>query len=212
MNVAFVGAGKASLKLIELYQTNQLVNIVGVVDPNTWAPGVKLARKLKIPVFSNLKVLLNSNQVNMIVEVTGNTKVLTEIYKLIDGNIDIITAGAALLVDTILKQQTQKKNEEISLDILDLSEKLKGTIDKINQTSFKIDSVMREFELLALNASIEAARSGESGAGFSVVATRMKAVAQNVQQSVSSISESSNEGTNLLKNISVIQKKFASSS
>ncbi len=208
MDIAIVGAGKASLVLIELYQADKEINIIGVVDPNSFAPGIKLARKLKIAVYSDLKNLLAVRGVDMIVEVTGNPKVRKCIYDVIDGATDLITAGAAQVMDNTLKRQRALQNSDIASDIQKLAELLSETNSTINKTAVKIESVMREFEMLALNASIEAARAGEMGAGFAVVASRMKTTAKHVQQSVSSIAQSASETTHLLKDMSEIQHKL----
>lgn len=74
-------------------------------------------------------------------------------------------------------------NEESRKAFLSLNEEL-GKVNMIIET---IDSVSSQTKLLSLNAAIEAARSGEYGKGFSVVADEIRKLAEQTNASTANI-------------------------
>ncbi len=80
----------------------------------------------------------------------------------------------------------------LSSQMSSMSERISGlstTADNINKFVSTITSISDQTNLLALNAAIEAARAGDAGRGFSVVADEVRALATETNKSATEVSE-----------------------
>lgn len=66
--------------------------------------------------------------------------------------------------------------------------KFEKRVQNVNDIATSIESISKQTNLLALNAAIEAARAGDAGKGFSVVAEEIRTLAEQSQASTKKIS------------------------
>lgn len=81
--------------------------------------------------------------------------------------------------------------EKLFKNVLSSLKNVEQAIEQYNEMAQTVNSIAIQTKMLSFNASIEAARAGASGKGFSVVAEAIRSLAAQSQESVMSVEETS---------------------
>lgn len=90
---------------------------------------------------------------------------------------------------TIISDESRQATDEVQEGII----RTNDSANRIGEASTVITSIAEQTNLLALNAAIEAARAGDAGKGFSVVAEEIRKLAEQSTASTKTIDEVVNE-------------------
>jgi len=121
-----------------------------------------------------------SKQINSLNQNTSKMNEIASVTKSAVGNVTI-------MVDEL--NSKSKDTVDITMDIIEDVEHLEESSSSINSIVETMNTIAKQTNLLSLNASIEAARSGEAGKGFAVVATEIRNLAEQSAEAANQIGD-----------------------
>ena len=152
----------------------------------------------------------------IILDVAKNTADVAEIVREQQEQLTVTIGEIATDSDSVYAKIEEGQNELTSIkglseDTMDMSRQtesdmnaLQDVVNHMNEVISGINSISSQTNLLALNASIEAARAGDAGRGFAVVAEEIRKLAEETQEMTATMA-------NFLESIREASKKSTKS-
>lgn len=127
---------------------------------------------------------------NSIVEINKQLESVTNVLMLNISDVDGHVRSISELSDTSCQEMNELSEHinnlrELSVDINSAMKSINTSVAGYNKMTDDITDISQQTHILAINASVEAARAGMAGKSFAVVADEVRRLAQHSQDSVS---------------------------
>lgn len=119
--VLIIGAGKGGSALLKIFQETEMMKVIGIVDINEEAPGLKLAKKMNIPYGNDWKKFIEKD-IDIIIEATGDENVFDEVRKKKNQNTVLIPGSVAYITAKLVEEKeiliSKLKNESDKQELI----------------------------------------------------------------------------------------------
>jgi two-component system, NtrC family, sensor kinase len=111
MRVAIIGAGRGGTALLDVLHQIGTIEIVGIMDKDPSAPGLRRAREINVIVYDRVSDLIKSPGVNLVMDVTGDPTMAPVLKQQLPAHTDIVSGQASRLLWTLVQHESTLQTE-----------------------------------------------------------------------------------------------------
>ena len=109
--VGIIGCGTGGTAVLQVFIDNPAITIVGVAEVSQSAPGLAIANKANIPVFSDFRKLI-SKKLDVIIDLSGSNDVGNEILALKHPRTELMGGLSAMLMWQLTDERRKRKRDK----------------------------------------------------------------------------------------------------
>ncbi len=173
--IAFVGASREDLNIIQLIHQIEGIDIALVADEKKNAPGLKFAVEHQIPVTSAIFDVVKYPDIDIIAVLLPGNDFYNYLLSVATPSHTIFNRSQFMFISDIF-------NLFFVSTYKGIEDKLLYNTGEIRKAIVDFSAITKNIDILAINASIEAARAGEAGKGFAVVASNIKTLVKDSRE------------------------------
>lgn len=187
LSFGFIGYDNQTVDMLRFFSTLAGINIAVVADVSRDTPAMKFASQNGIHTTTNVMEAVTAHKIDILFHISQVKTVTSS------------TISSALISKaTYFNPETSKIMLKTIATILSteyqrLEQQFISNTKEISTAINEFATITKNIDILAINASIEAARAGQAGRGFSVVATNIKELVKDSKQNFINIRQSLRE-------------------
>lgn len=173
-SIGIIGGGRGGQGLLRFFGESSVARVVFMVDPNPSAPGMVEARQRGVRTYTDDEEATRGDLPDFLFDSSGDPDLEGRIRQRLRGTSTmLVTPLTSRMMVDVLNENAARMRDEISQVVTTIKNDLSSSLDASNSIVSRINSIMSNMQMLALNASIEASKAGVHGRGFSVVAEHL---------------------------------------
>ncbi len=143
IKVGIIGAGRGGTSILDALSSLKEVKVAGICDVNPYAPGLALARRLKVPIYYDYREILQLPDLDLIFEVTGVDRVRDEVHAACPPGVDVVDARAAKLMMDLF-EELLRTNKRLKTEVAE-RRKAEEALRRSNEKLTELDRLKTDF-------------------------------------------------------------------